>query len=105
MPVIRKKDSLSPMGESLPSVNPSVSTTPKKPMLYKEEDGSMYKISFSEELQLKNLREMRKQVRWERLNFYAKLALIFLSLVMTVSILYVFYRLDAVNFFTNIMYR
>lgn len=101
MPVIRKKDALSPV---ITPMAPTKVNQPK-PMLYKEEDGSTYKISFSEELQLKNLKETKKQVAWQRRNFYAKLALLAVITLLTVSILYIFYRLDAVDFFTKIMYR
>lgn len=105
MPIIRKKDALSPI---IPNMIPAKVTQSKpqpKPMLYKEEDGNTYKISFSEELQLKNLKETKKQVAWERRNFYAKLALLAMISLLTLSILYIFYRLDAVDFFTTIMYR
>lgn len=77
----------------------------KKPMVWKEEDGTKYKISFSEELQLKNLNALKKQTTWEKRSFYAKVILIVVFIVLTISVLYMFYRLDAVNFFSNVMYR
>jgi hypothetical protein len=77
----------------------------KKPLIYKEEDGTKYKISFSEELQMKNLQEARKQIIWQKRNFYAKVALILVVLTLTVSLIYLVYRLDAVNFFSYLMYR
>ena len=43
-----------------------------------DSDGEKYRISFSEELQLKNLKEAKKNKFWLQLNFYAKIALIFL---------------------------
>jgi len=77
----------------------------KKPLIYKEEDGTKYKISFSEELQMKNLREARKQIVWNKRNFYAKVALILVMLTFTISFIYLIYRLDLVNFFSYLMYR
>ena len=74
-------------------------------LVYKEEDGTKYKISFSEELQMKNLKESRRLLMWEKRNFYAKFALMVIMLTLTVSFLYLVYRLDAVNFFSYIMYR
>lgn len=73
--------------------------------MWKEEDGTKYKISFSEELQLKNLNAIKKQVAWEKRNFYAKIVLITLFVILVISVLYVFYRLDAVNFFSSVMYK
>lgn len=77
----------------------------KKPMVWKEEDGTQYKISFSEELQMKSLNAMRSQIVWEKRNFYAKVALIFIILIITASFLYLMYRLDMVNFFSRLMYK
>lgn len=77
----------------------------KKPMVWKEEDGTKYKISFSEELQMKSLNAMRSQIVWEKRNFYAKIALIFIILIIAASFLYLVYRLDMVNFFSRLMYK
>jgi len=77
----------------------------KKDMVWKEEDGTRYKISFSEQLQRKNLQATRALAKWERRSFYAKLALIGLFLVMTASMVFVLYRLDSVNFFSTLMYK
>lgn len=77
----------------------------KKPMVYKDEGGNKYKISFSEKVQLKNLRATKNQVKWERRNFYAKLLLIAIMGIMLVSMLYLFYQLDRIDFFTGILYR
>lgn len=74
-------------------------------MIYKEEDGTKYKISYSEELQLKNLRATQKQVVWEKRNFYAKVILVLILTILTIAFLFLLYRLDTVNFFTKIMYR
>ena len=76
-----------------------------KPMFYKDDDGKEYKISFSEELQLKNLRAARDNNLWLQKNFYAKVILALIMLVLVVTVLYFLYRLDAVDFFTKIMYR
>ena len=72
-------------------------------MVYTDENGGKYKISYSEELQLKNLQAVKRQIEWEKKNFYAKLFLIFVLAILTISILYFFYKLDDVNFFTRIL--
>jgi len=77
----------------------------KKPLIYKEEDGTQYKISFSEELQMKNLKETKKQLMWQKRNFYAKIALVLVLLTLTVSFVFLLYRLDAIDFFSKIIYR
>ncbi len=77
----------------------------KKPMIWKEEDGTKYKISFSEKLQMRNLEAARKQVLWHKRNFYAKLALIAIFCILTAAILFLLYRLDLVDFFSKVMYR
>jgi hypothetical protein len=77
----------------------------KKPMVWKEEDGTKYKISFSEDLQMKSLAAMRNQIIWEKRNFYAKIALIAIILIIAVSFLFLLYRLDMVNFFSRLMYK
>lgn len=77
----------------------------KKEMVYKDETGHQYKISYSEELQEKTLNAIRRQIEWEKKNFYAKIFLLMIIAILTVSILYVFYRLDSINFFTGILYR
>ena len=74
--------------------------------LYKQDsDGEKYRISFSEELQLKNLKAARENKRWMQMNFYAKVVLTLMVLVLVVIFLFVFYRLDQVDFFTSILYR
>lgn len=77
----------------------------KKPMVWKEEDGTQYKISFSEKLQMKSLEVMRRQILWEKRNFYAKIVLIFIATMFAAAILYLLYRLDAVNFFSGVLYK
>jgi len=74
--------------------------------MYKiDSDGERYRISFSEELQLKNLKAARENKRLLELNLYAKAAIAVLLLVLTATIIFVFYRLDAINFFSGILYR
>ncbi len=77
----------------------------KKPMVWKEEDGTKYKISFSEEIQMKSLNAIRRQILWEKRNFYAKVILIGIILILAVSFIFLLYRLDAVNFFSKLMYQ
>lgn len=74
-------------------------------MYYKDEDGTKYKISFSEELQMKNLNAAKENTTWLRRNFYAKVALVVITLIMVVTFLFLLYRLDQVNFFTILMSR
>lgn len=71
-----------------------------KPMYYKDEDGTKYKISFSEELQMKNLTAAKENTLWLRRNFYAKIALVLIALVMVITFVYLLYRLDQIDFFT-----
>jgi hypothetical protein len=74
--------------------------------LYKiDSDGEKYRISFSEELQLKNIRVQRENKRWLKYNFYAKLTLAFLILILVVVIMFTLFRLDRIDFFTGILYR
>jgi len=77
----------------------------KKPMVWKEEDGTKYKISFSENLQMKSLNAIRHQIVWEKRNFYAKIVLMGIILILGASFVFLLYRLDAVNFFSRLMYK
>jgi len=70
-----------------------------------DSDGEKYRISFSEELQLKNLKASKDNKKWLKLNFYAKTALVLLLLIGIVTFLFTLYRLDQVNFFSGILYR
>lgn len=70
-----------------------------------DSDGEKYRISFSEELQLKNLKASKDNKRWAMYNFYAKLGLAFIVLILVVVLMFVFYRLDQVNFFSGLLYR
>jgi hypothetical protein len=74
--------------------------------LYKiDNDGEKYRISFSEELQLKNLKEARENKKWMMLNFYAKIGMLLVLLLLFVVIVFVFYQLDSINFFSGVLYR
>ena len=74
--------------------------------LYKiDTDGEKYRISFSEELQLKNLKEARENKKWMMLNFYAKIGMLLVLLLLFVVIVFVFYQLDSINFFSGVLYR
>lgn len=70
-----------------------------------DSDGEKYRISFSEELQLKNLKAARENKRWLKAAFYAKLSIAILLLILLVVIVFIFYRLDQINFFTGILWR
>ncbi|HLC85731.1 MAG TPA: hypothetical protein VJG30_00370 [Candidatus Nanoarchaeia archaeon] len=77
---------------------------PAKTILYNDEkNGEKYKISYSEELQLKNLHASREQTKWLKMNFYAKLLLFFIMIGIFIIFFYVLYRLDYINFFTRIL--
>ena len=76
-----------------------------KPMVWKDKDGEKYKISFSEELQLKNLKAVNENTKWQKRHFYAKLALVVIGLIGIVAMIYIFYQLDKINFFTGILYK
>ncbi|MEK6974455.1 MAG: hypothetical protein AABW41_04440 [Nanoarchaeota archaeon] len=77
---------------------------PPKAMMYKDEDGKEYKISFSEELQMKNLRAARENTKWLRMNFYAKIVFIMILVLASTAFMYLLYRLDVINFFTGLLY-
>lgn len=73
---------------------------------YKQDsDGERYRISFSEELQLKNLKAARENKRLLELSLYTKTAIAILLLILTATIIFIFWRLDTINFFTGVLYR
>lgn len=72
---------------------------------YKDEDGTQYKISYSEELQLKHLKALNHQTKWLKKNFYVKLALVVILAMLTFTIMYTLIRLDMINFFSGVLYR
>jgi len=74
--------------------------------LYKiDSDGEKYRISFSEELQLKNLKASQENKKWAVYNFYVKLGLLAVMLMLFLMLMFVLYELDRVDFFTGILYR
>ena len=70
-----------------------------------DSDGERYRISFSEELQMKNIKLARENKRWLKYNFYAKVSLAVLILMLLIVVIFTLYRLDQINFFTGILYR
>ena len=90
----------------LPNIMGDMKYIEEKGKLYKvDNDGEKYRISFSEELQLKNLKAARENKRWLILNFYGKMTLAFIMLLLLITIIYVLFRLDQINFFTGVLYR
>ena len=78
----------------------------EKGKLYKiDNDGEKYRVSFSEELQLKNLKAAKENKKWLMMNFYGKMALAFIMLITLLVIVYVLFKLDQINFFSGILYR
>jgi len=74
--------------------------------MYKmDSDGEKYRISFSEELQMKNIKLARENRRWLKYNFYAKIALSVLILILVIMIGFTLFRLDKIDFFTGLLYR
>ncbi|MBM3199660.1 hypothetical protein FJZ53_01895 [Candidatus Woesearchaeota archaeon] len=79
--------------------------TLKEPMEWKEEDGTKYRISYSEKLQIDQLNATRELAKWHKRSFYAKLALFALGVVFTASVLYLLLWLDHADFFMKVMSR
>ena len=78
----------------------------EKGKLYKiDNDGEKYRVSFSEELQLKNLKAAKENKKWLKMNFYGKMILAMIMFALLLVIVYTLYRLDDINFFTGILYR
>ncbi len=77
-----------------------------KTMIYKDDNtGEKYKISWSEELQLKNLNAVKKQVRWQKVNFFGMMILFSVLLLLVVIVSYTLFKLDSIDFFTRVAYR
>ncbi len=74
-----------------------------KPMTYKDGDGNTYKISYSEELQLKNLQATREQTFWLRKNFYMMLLLGAVLLMLLVLVFSVLYWTDSHNIISRLL--
>ena len=66
-------------------------------IIWKDKTGT-YKLGYSQKL-------MREQIRWQKINFAGKVALVATLIILIVIILYVLYQLDRINFFTGILYR
>jgi hypothetical protein len=66
-------------------------------IVWKDKTGT-YKLGYSQKL-------MREQVRWQKINFAGKVALVGCLLILIIIILFTMYRLDSVNFFSGVLYR
>ncbi|MDP2908952.1 MAG: hypothetical protein Q8N77_04055 [Nanoarchaeota archaeon] len=75
----------------------------KEPMEWKEEDGTKYKISYSEKLQMEQLEATKNLAKWHKRSFYAKIALLAVGMFFTMTVLYVFFWLSNVDFFTKVL--
>lgn len=74
-----------------------------KPMIYKQEDGTQYKISYSEELQLKNLQATHEQTFWLKKNFYIMLLLLFAIILVVALVFATLYWVDSHEIITRIL--
>lgn len=72
-------------------------------MIYKDSDGTQYKISYSEELQLKNLQATREQTFWLKKNFYMMLLLGAVVVMLLAMVFGVIYWLDYHQIFTRLL--
>ncbi|MBS3133615.1 hypothetical protein J4214_00095 [Candidatus Woesearchaeota archaeon] len=70
-----------------------------------DNDGEKYRISWSEELQLKQLNEQKHTRKWLTMNFYLGVILGLLVLVLLMTVMFTLYRLDQIDFFTGLLYR
>ncbi len=66
-------------------------------IIWKDKTGT-YKLGYSQKL-------MKEQIRWQKINFAGKVALVACLLILIIMILYVLYKLDTVNFFSGVLYR
>ena len=66
-------------------------------IVWKDKTG-VYKLGYSQKL-------MKEQIRWQKINFAGKVALVTCLLILIIIILYVMYKLDTVNFFSGVLYR
>ncbi len=76
-----------------------------KSITYKDEKGNNYNITYSEEIQLKNLNVAKKQVYWLKLNFIMKFLLFFVMLGLLAVIVYTLWMLGNIDFFTRVAFR
>ena len=77
---------------------------PRKSMEWNGEEGK-YKISYSEELQLKNLEATKRQTMWLKRNMYIMMALLVFVGIFILIVVYGLWRLDEFDFFTKVAYR
>ena len=77
---------------------------PGKTIEWNGEEGK-YKISYSEELQIKNLEATRKQTRWLKRNMFIMLGLLLVLVLFSLISVYALWRLDQFDFFTKVAYR
>ena len=70
-----------------------------------DNDGEKYRISWSEELQLKQLNEQKHTRKWLTMNVYLVVILGLLVLVLLMTVMFTLYRLDQIDFFTGLLYR
>jgi len=66
-------------------------------LVWKDKTGT-YKLGYSQKL-------MKEQVRWQKINFAGKVALISCLLILIIIVLYVLFKLDSINFFTGLLYK
>ncbi len=78
---------------------------PAKSIEWNNGDGTKYKISYSEELQLKNLEATKRQTRLLKRNMVLMVCLLGLIILFAIFTVYVFWRLDQFDFFTKVAYR
>lgn len=74
-----------------------------KPMIYKDSEGNNYKISYSEELQLKNLQATREQTFWLKKNFYMMLLLGVVVVMLLALVFGVIYWMDSNQILTRLL--
>lgn len=74
-----------------------------KSIVYKDEDGTQYKISYSEELQLKNLQATKEQTFWLKKNFYMMLLLAAVIVMLVALVFGVIYWMDHNQIFTRLL--
>jgi len=56
-------------------------------------------------LQLKNLKSSQENKKWAIYNFYVKMGILAVMLMLFLMLVFVLYELDRIDFFTGILYR
>lgn len=74
-----------------------------QPMTFRDEQGNTYKISYSEELQLKNLKATQEQNFWLKKNFYMMLLLGVLGVMLLALVFAALYWFDSHSIFTRLL--